>query len=183
MCEEMQILLEWQSCIATAITTMILKLQSKLRICRQSIHNEVKMHIEIQKILETAAVTQEITPISIHNEAEYGMLKQVAVTGAGGFIASWIVKLLLQEGYHVQAAVCNLDNEVQKEHLKNMKGDKEWLELVKSDVLDYAAMLAAVDGMKVCSIGLFHTACPVTANITDPEDWYWFAKTKAEKAA
>jgi hypothetical protein len=53
------------------------------------------MHIEIHKILETAAVTQEITPTSIHNEAEYGMLKQVAVTGAGGFIASWIVKLLL----------------------------------------------------------------------------------------
>lgn len=106
-----QILLEWQSCIATAITTMILKLQSKLRICRQSIHNEVKMHIEIQKILETAAVTQEITPKSIHNEAEYGMPKQVAVTGAGGFIASWIVKLLQQEGYHVQAAVCNLGDD------------------------------------------------------------------------
>ncbi len=61
------------------------------------------------------------------------------------------------------------DNEVQSEHLKNMKGDKEWLELVKADVLDYAAMLAAVDGMKVCSIGVFHTACPVTGNITDPE--------------
>jgi hypothetical protein len=90
---------------------MILKLWSKLRICRQSIHNEVKMHIEIHKILETAAVTQEITPTSIHNEAEYGMLKQVAVTGAGGFIASWIVKLLLQEGYHVQAAVCNLGDD------------------------------------------------------------------------
>ncbi|CAK9232860.1 unnamed protein product [Sphagnum troendelagicum] len=130
-----------------------------------------------------AAVTQEITPTSIHNETEYGMPKQVAVTGAGGFIASWIVKLLRQEGYHVQAAVCNLDNEVQSEHLKNMKGDKEWLELVKADVLDYAAMLAAVDGMKVCSIGVFHKACPVTGNITDPEDWYCFAKTKAEKAA
>jgi hypothetical protein len=50
-----------------------------------------------------------------------------------------------------------------------MKGDKEWLEVVKADVLDYAAMLAAVDGMKVCSIGVFHTACPVTGNITDPE--------------
>jgi hypothetical protein len=83
----MQILLEWQSCIATAIATIILQLQSKLRICRQS------------------------TPISIHNEAEYGMLKQVAVTGAGGFIASWIVKLLLQEGYHVQAAVRNLGDD------------------------------------------------------------------------
>jgi hypothetical protein len=52
----MQILLEWQSCIATAIATIILQLQSKLRICRQSIHNEVKMHTEIHKILETAAV-------------------------------------------------------------------------------------------------------------------------------
>lgn len=46
------------------------------------------------------------------------------------------------------------DDEVKSEHLKNMKGDKERLELVKADVLDYAAMLAAVDGMKVCSIQL-----------------------------
>ncbi len=38
--------------------------------------------------------------------------------------------------------------------MKNIEGDKEWLKLVKADVLDYAAMLAAVDGMKVSSIQL-----------------------------
>ncbi|CAN5973912.1 unnamed protein product [Sphagnum jensenii] len=98
--------------------------------------------------------TDEIMAVQIADGSNMPTFEVPRVTGAGGFIASWIVKLLRQEGYHVQAAVCNLDNEVQSEHLKNMKGDKEWLELVKADVLDYAAMLAAVDGMKVCSIKL-----------------------------
>lgn len=34
--------------------------------------------------------------------------RRVAVTGAGGFIASWIVKLLLQRGYHVLGTVRDL---------------------------------------------------------------------------
>jgi cinnamoyl-CoA reductase len=31
----------------------------------------------------------------------------VCVTGAGGFIASWIVKLLLEKGYSVKGTVRN----------------------------------------------------------------------------
>lgn len=31
----------------------------------------------------------------------------VCVTGAGGFIASWLVKLLLEEGYTVRGTVRN----------------------------------------------------------------------------
>lgn len=32
----------------------------------------------------------------------------MAVTGAGGFIASWIVKLLLQRGFFVRGTLRNL---------------------------------------------------------------------------
>lgn len=32
---------------------------------------------------------------------------RVCVTGAGGFIASWVVKLLLSKGYYVHGAVRN----------------------------------------------------------------------------
>lgn len=34
----------------------------------------------------------------------------VCVTGAGGFIASWIVKLLLEKGYTVKGTVRNPGN-------------------------------------------------------------------------
>ena len=34
--------------------------------------------------------------------------KVVCVTGASGYIASWLVKLLLQRGYTVKATVRNL---------------------------------------------------------------------------
>ena len=37
-----------------------------------------------------------------------GNNKRVCVTGASGFIASWLVKLLLHRGYIVHATVRNL---------------------------------------------------------------------------
>lgn len=36
-----------------------------------------------------------------------GLGQTVCVTGAGGFIASWIVKLLLERGYTVKGTVRN----------------------------------------------------------------------------
>ena len=36
-----------------------------------------------------------------------GQGQTVCVTGAGGFIASWIVKLLLEKGYSVKGTVRN----------------------------------------------------------------------------
>ncbi|KAF8393046.1 hypothetical protein HHK36_021287 [Tetracentron sinense] len=71
--------------------------------------------------------------------------KTVCVTGAGGFIASWLVKLLLQKGYTVRGTVRN-------------PGAKERLVLCKADLLDYESLLKAIWG---CD-GVFHTASPVT---------------------
>lgn len=85
----------------------------------------------------------------------------VCVTGAGGFIASWIVKLLLEKGYTVKGTVRNPDD-AKNSHLRELEGAKERLILCKADLLDYESLLEAVKG---CA-GVFHTASPVT---DDPE--------------
>lgn len=87
--------------------------------------------------------------------------KRVCVTGAGGFIASWIVKLLLDRGYTVHGTVRNLD-EAKYKHLRAMEGASERLVLCKVDLLDLDALREAIKG---CD-GVFHTASPVT---DDPE--------------
>ncbi|GMP34479.1 hypothetical protein CsSME_00007326 [Camellia sinensis var. sinensis] len=86
----------------------------------------------------------------------------VCVTGAGGFIASWMVKLLLQKGYTVRGTVRNPDDP-KNSHLRELEGAEERLTLCKSDLLDYQSLREAIDG---CD-GVFHTASPVT---DDPEE-------------
>ncbi|KAK9690496.1 hypothetical protein RND81_09G132000 [Saponaria officinalis] len=83
------------------------------------------------------------------------------VTGAGGFIASWIVKLLLEKGYTVKGTVRNPDDP-KNAHLREMEGAKERLILCKADLQDFESLKAAISG---CD-GVFHTASPVT---DDPE--------------
>ncbi|KAA8540542.1 hypothetical protein F0562_024539 [Nyssa sinensis] len=85
----------------------------------------------------------------------------VCVTGAGGFIASWIVKLLLQKGYTVRGTVRNPDDP-KNSHLRELEGAKERLTLCKAHLLDYESLREAING---CD-GVFHAASPVT---DDPE--------------
>ncbi|KAL5229614.1 hypothetical protein ABZP36_028390 [Zizania latifolia] len=85
----------------------------------------------------------------------------VCVTGAAGYIASWLVKLLLEKGYTVKGTVRNPDDP-KNAHLKALDGAGERLVLCKADLLDYDAICRAVDGCH----GVFHTASPVT---DDPE--------------
>ncbi|NP_001234297.1 cinnamoyl-CoA reductase [Solanum lycopersicum] len=87
--------------------------------------------------------------------------KVVCVTGAGGFIASWLVKLLLEKGYTVRGTVRNPDDS-KNGHLKELEGAKERLILLRADLLDYQSLREAIYG---CD-GVFHTASPVT---DDPE--------------
>eukprot|EP01134_Creolimax_fragrantissima_P000724 CFRG0724T1 len=44
----------------------------------------------------------------------------VAVTGASGYIGSWVVQKLLDAGYHVRAVVRDIENEVKTSHLRAM---------------------------------------------------------------
>ncbi|XP_047339767.1 cinnamoyl-CoA reductase 1-like [Impatiens glandulifera] len=81
----------------------------------------------------------------------------VCVTGAGGYIGSWIVKLLLEKGYTVRGTIRNLDDP-KNCHLRELYGAKERLNLFKADLLDYQSLLIAMNG---CN-GVFHTAFLMT---------------------
>ncbi|XP_022853947.1 cinnamoyl-CoA reductase 1-like [Olea europaea var. sylvestris] len=87
--------------------------------------------------------------------------KLVCVTGAGGFIASWLVKLLLEKGYTVRGTLRNPDDP-KNSHLRELEGASERLILCRAELSDYGSLREAIDG---CD-GVFHTASPVT---DDPE--------------
>ncbi|KAJ1685974.1 hypothetical protein LUZ63_017364 [Rhynchospora breviuscula] len=91
--------------------------------------------------------------------------KIVCVTGASGFIASWIVKLLLQRGYTVRATVRDPSDLKRTQHLQELDGASERLHLFKADLLDEGSFDAAIDGCE----GVFHAASPVTFIVTDPQ--------------
>ena len=44
--------------------------------------------------------------------------KPVLVTGANGFVASWLVKKLLEKGFNVHAAIRNPDDKEKIAHLE-----------------------------------------------------------------
>ncbi|GJN33596.1 hypothetical protein PR202_gb22215 [Eleusine coracana subsp. coracana] len=75
----------------------------------------------------------------------------VCVTGAGGYIASWLVKLLLSRGYTVHGTVRDL-SDMKTGHLKRLQNAAENLRLFKADLLDYDMMAAAIAGCQ----GVFH---------------------------
>ena len=84
--------------------------------------------------------------------------KKVCVTGAGGFVASWLVKLLLSKGYIVHGTVRDPEPATQKyEHLLKLHGASENLTLFKADLLNYESLRSAISG---CT-AVFHLACPV----------------------
>ncbi|KAG2707679.1 hypothetical protein I3760_05G158700 [Carya illinoinensis] len=68
--------------------------------------------------------------------------KVVCVTGASGYIASWLVKLLLQRGYTVNASVRDPNDPKKTEHLLMLDGAKEKLHLFKADLLEELRRIA-----------------------------------------
>ncbi|KAF7103099.1 hypothetical protein CFC21_104128 [Triticum aestivum] len=93
-------------------------------------------------------------------EGEGSRSKTVCVTGAGGFVGSWLVKRLLSTGeYTVHGTVRDLGDR-KTGHLRALDGAGERLRLFKADVLDYASVAYAVSG---CG-GVFHVASPVPAD-------------------
>jgi len=87
------------------------------------------------------------------------------VTGASGYIASWLVKLLLERGYTVNATVRSLNDSKKTAHLLALDGAKERLHLFEANLIEEGSFDAAVDGCE----GVFHTASPVLLSVTDPE--------------
>ncbi|KAL0006885.1 hypothetical protein SO802_008387 [Lithocarpus litseifolius] len=91
--------------------------------------------------------------------------KVVCVTGASGYIASRLVKLLLQRGYTVKATVRDTNDPKKTEHLLSLDGAKERLQIFKADLLKEGSFDSAVDGCQ----GVFHTASPVILTANDPQ--------------
>lgn len=92
-------------------------------------------------------------------------MKVVCVTGASGFIASWLVKLLLARGYTVHATVRSLDDPKKTEHLLALDGAKERLSLFEANLIEEGSFDCVFNGC-VC---VFHTASPVMFNVDDPQ--------------
>ncbi|KAL9259466.1 Cinnamoyl-CoA reductase 1-like protein [Drosera capensis] len=82
--------------------------------------------------------------------------RAVCVTGAGGFVASWLVKLLLSKGFPVHGTVRD-PTDAKNAHLKGLDNAAENLKLFKANLLDYDSLSAAIAGCE----GVFHVASPV----------------------
>lgn len=90
----------------------------------------------------------------------------VLVTGATGYVAGWLVKRLLEEGFTVHAAVRDPDNSAKVAHLSGIADTSPGcLKLFKADLLEQGSYAEAMAGCQV----VFHTASPFTLNVSDPQ--------------
>ncbi|XP_031740820.1 tetraketide alpha-pyrone reductase 2 isoform X4 [Cucumis sativus] len=83
-------------------------------------------------------------------------MPEYCVTGGTGFIASYLVKTLLENGHHVRTTVRNPDYG-RVGFLWEFNGAKERLKIVKADLLEEGSFDEAIEGVD----GVFHTASPV----------------------
>mmetsp|Transcript_17904 Transcript_17904/g.26811 ORF Transcript_17904/g.26811 Transcript_17904/m.26811 type:complete len:363 (+) Transcript_17904:790-1878(+) len=82
---------------------------------------------------------------------------RVCVTGANGFIAVHVVKILLEQGYIVHGTVRSLSDPMKVTHLKALKGAEERLKLFEADLLKPGSFKDAIAGVSC----VFHMASPV----------------------
>jgi|TARA_R110000737_G_scaffold53512_2_gene75156 nucleoside-diphosphate-sugar epimerase len=97
---------------------------------------------------------------------EIDKTKPVLVTGANGYVASWLVKKLLDEGITVHAAVRDPQNTKKVGHLTELANNsKGSLKLFKSDLLTPNSYKEAMEGCEV----VFHTASPFVLDVKDAQ--------------
>ncbi|KAM3710668.1 hypothetical protein ACJW31_01G048100 [Castanea mollissima] len=90
----------------------------------------------------------------------------VCVTGAAGFIGSWLVTRLLERGYTVRATVRDPDNLKKVKHLIDLPKASTHLTLWKADLNEEGSFDEAIKG---CT-GVFHVATPMDFESKDPEN-------------
>ena len=91
----------------------------------------------------------------------------ILVSGASGFLASHIVKQLLEQGYRVKGTVRSLKDEKKVAPLRNLVENPKYpLELCEADLLDEKCWINAV---KDCTY-VIHTASPVPNYVPDDEN-------------
>lgn len=90
----------------------------------------------------------------------------VLVTGATGYVAGWIIKRLLEEGFTVHGTVRDPSAKAKVAHLEEMgRTTKGVLNLFAADLLDEGSFTEAMQGCRV----VFHTASPFVSNVADPQ--------------
>jgi len=94
--------------------------------------------------------------------------KPVIVTGGTGYVASWIVKKLLEEGINVNATVRDPSDAQKVEHLMAIaKASAGKLRLFKADLFDSASFDEPMQGCEL----VIHTASPFfITGIKNPEE-------------
>ncbi|XP_059293169.1 dihydroflavonol 4-reductase [Lycium ferocissimum] len=90
----------------------------------------------------------------------------VCVTGAAGFIGSWLVMRLLERGYNVHATVRDPENKKKVKHLLELPKADTNLTLWKADLTVEGSFDEAIQGCQ----GVFHVATPMDFESKDPEN-------------
>ncbi|OIS98434.1 PREDICTED: dihydroflavonol 4-reductase-like isoform X1 [Nicotiana attenuata] len=90
----------------------------------------------------------------------------VCVTGAAGFIGSWLVMKLLQRGYNVHATVRDPENKNKVKHLWELPKADSKLTLWKAELTEEGSFDEAIHGCQ----GVFHVATPMDFDSKDPEN-------------
>ncbi|KAJ1378230.1 hypothetical protein SESBI_48061 [Sesbania bispinosa] len=92
---------------------------------------------------------------------------RVCVTGGTGFLGSWIIKRLLEDGYSVNTTIRS-DPARKRDisFLTNLPGASEKLQVFNADLSDPESFGPAVEGC----VGIFHTASPIDFALNEPEE-------------
>ncbi len=98
---------------------------------------------------------------------EIDTAKPVLVTGASGYVASWIIRYLLEDGRTVRGTVRDPDRAKGLEHLHALaEAHPGRLTLHKADLLDEGSYAEAMEGCEL----VIHTASPfLIGRVKDPE--------------
>ncbi|QZT37320.1 NAD-dependent epimerase/dehydratase family protein [Halosquirtibacter xylanolyticus] len=93
--------------------------------------------------------------------------KPVMVTGATGYVAEWLVKLLLDQGMTVHATVRNPMNKEKLSVLEKLAEEADGtIKFFKADLLHPHSFKEAMEGCEL----VYHTASPFFLDVVDPKE-------------
>lgn len=96
----------------------------------------------------------------------YDTSTPVMVTGATGYVAGWLIRRLLEEGFTVHATVRDPGNAAKVGFLDKLAASLPGsIRLFRADLLDPGSYSEAMDG---CGV-VFHTASPFFTSVDDPQ--------------